>query len=237
MKKIFFVLALFSVLLASSQKNKWSISVFATMGIGGPQNSIVKTMKEQGFGETMHFNFLGLQGDVDNPNAERSGTYLLRCALRQKVSRSLFFVAGISNQGTVSGYHHEGTDPIFGFDMGSFPRVKYRVFQFTGGYQYDLKNSSAKFGVGPSVLLFNYGLEMTSNDKRKTSIVPGATFNFQLPLGKGKKSFGVELIAEGSVAPQAKMKQMQETTTSTPLKESRVNMIHANAGLLFTFRG
>lgn len=237
MKKILSVLTLCSVLCASAQKNKWSVSLFGTASIGGPQNSIVKEMNNQGFGETMHFNFLGLQGDIDYPKTERGGTYLLRFALRQKLNRSLFFVTGISNQGTTSGYHYEGTDPMLGFSIGSYPRVKYRVFQFTGGYQYDLKDSRVKFGVGPSLFLFNYGLEMTMNDTRKTSVVPGATANFRLPLGKEKRTFGLELIAEGNFAPKAKMKDLQESSTSTPLKESRVNMIHANAGLLLTFRG
>lgn len=237
MKKLIFLFTAFTTVSAFSQKSKWTISLSASPGFGGPQNSIVKTMTEQGFGETLNYDFLGLTGSIDYPKTERGGSYLIRVATRQKANRSLFFIAGISNQGTVSGYHYEGTDPMLGFSMGSYPRVKYQVFQFTGGYQFDLKNSWAKFSIGPSVFLYNYGLEMATNTERKTSVVPGGNVNCRLPLGKQKRTFGIELFADGNIAPKAKMSDMQETSTSTPLNASKVNMMHATAGILLTFRG
>lgn len=235
MKKIVFALACFAWVSSFAQKAKWSISLSASPGIGGPKNSIVKTMQKQGFGETMSFNFFGLSGEVTNPNSERAGTYLLRASVRQKVNRSLFFIGGLSNQGTVSGYRSTSDDPQFPWTQ-SFPIVDYRIWQLSGGYQFDQRNSWLKFAIAPSLFFYNYGLKFKEQD-RKTSLVPGINLSGRLPLGKGKRTFGLELFADGNIAPKAKMKELQETSHSAPLKESKVNMMHATAGLLFTFRG
>jgi hypothetical protein len=235
MKKILLALACFAWVSSFAQKNKWSISVSASPGIGGPKNSIVTTMKKQGFDETMSFNFFGLTGVVTNPNSEKAGTYLLRVSVRQKINRSLFFVGGLSNQGTVSGFRSTSGDSLFPWTL-SFPIVDYRVWQLSGGYQFDQKNSWLKFAIAPSLFFYNYGLKFRESD-RKTSLVPGINLSGRLPLGKGKRTFGVELFADGNIALKAKMKDLQETIHSAPLKESKVNMMHATAGLLFTFRG
>lgn len=231
MKKIVLALACFASISLFAQKTKWSISFSTSPGIGGPKNSIVKTMKQQGFDETLNFNFLGLTGTLSGPNSEKAGTYLLRVSVRQKVNRSLFFVGGLSNQGSVSGYKGNN-NWLFGW-MPSFPVVHYRVWQLSGGYQFDQKNSWLKFGVAPSVFFYNYGFREAD---RKTSLVPGINLSSRLPLGKGKRNFGVELFADGNIAPKAKMKDLQDSGFA-PLKESKVNMMHATAGLLFTFRG
>jgi hypothetical protein len=235
MKKMVFALACFAWVSSFAQKNKWSISLSASPGIGGPKNSIVKTMKKQGFDETMSFDFFGLTGVVTNPNSEKAGSYLLRVSVRKNANKSLFFVGGLSNQGTVSGYRSGSGDPLSAL-MPSFPIVDYRIWQLSGGYQFDQKNSWLKFGIAPSLFFYNYGLKFREAD-RKTSVVPGVNFSGRLPLGKGKRTFGLELFADGNIAPKAKMKDLQETSNSTPLKESKVSMMHATAGLLFTFRG
>src|ERR1700759_5519212 len=109
MRKMIIPLAL--ALLASAafgQKKKFSISLLVTPTIGGPENSIGENMKEQGFGETANFNFFGLTGSANYPIKDRSGAvFLVNVTVRQKENRSLFFIAGISNQGKVSGYHYE----------------------------------------------------------------------------------------------------------------------------------
>lgn len=235
MKKLFLVMLVIINLNCFAQANKWFVSISATPTIGGPSVSLKNQIIKQGFNESSSFNFLGLGVTTQYPIVVKDISLLVRAGKRITDRRSIYFVAGQTTSGCVSGFKNEGYSDFFGIFSGSYGQhidIDYRVYQVTAGYLYSFPNTKAKIGIGPSFFVCNYAITKNyTNKEEHTSLMPGATFTARLPLGKEKKLFGVELVCEGNVAPPAQMK----ADHTEGFQPKNASMFSGNAGLAFTF--
>src|SRR4051812_37531982 len=108
MKKIILISAVLFHLNAYSQVSKWFVSVSTGGGIGGPSASLKKQMISQNFNQTAEFDFLGLTGTHQYPDKYVSGYTLIRFGKLISKRKSLFFIAGLSEKGEVTGFRNEG---------------------------------------------------------------------------------------------------------------------------------
>jgi len=244
MKKSIFLLIISSNLavLCSAQASKWFVSLTSGPVWGGPGGSIKRQMVKQGFDDQSHFIFLGADFTSDYPKKSNGASFMIRGGKKQKENRSIYFAAGIADKGSVRGYKSKGTFSswwLFGGTDGNQITIDYDVYSIGAGYQYSFPKTRSKLGLGPTAFLFNYQMQTNHQETvKKSSIIPGASFNARVPLGREKKLFGVELFANANLALPAKMKQLQTSGTSSEatFNSCRVNMIHATAGLAFSFR-
>lgn len=205
-----------------SQQVNWTFSFGPIFSFIGPCNSIANAMKKQGYSYNQY------------PVKERGWSVLFRVSLKQKHSRNLFFIFGVSDAATVKGFHYESMDPFSGVAFGTLLPLEYQVVQFSSGYQFDIKHFFLKAGIAPSVFLFAYNI---TDQKQHVSIVPGISLNALIDLFNKKKNFGVQLFTEFNLVPPAKMKALKGSDNSILLQPNHVNMIHADAGLLLMFGG
>ena len=222
---------------AFAQKEKWFVSFSAGAGIGGPSASIKSQMKKQGFDQTADYNFFGLSGSTSYPRKEAGGTFLLRFGKRMDARRSLYFIVGQTDKAEVSGFKNQGSSSflgIIGGSYGPFPQVQYKVWQVTGGFLFQT-SSCAKLGIGPSVFVIPYSLSNATGFAYKhTSVMAGASLSARLPVGRERRQFGMDFMVDVNLAPPVSMKIDGESADGFHMK--RANLIHASAGLAFTFR-
>ena len=220
-----------------AQTNKWFVSFSIAPAFGGPSASLKSQMRAQGYGDDSESTFQIFGSGTTSYPRGGSVAYLLTGGKKISDRKSIYFVAGISQKGTVEGFHSQGwSDGFFGLFAGTYGQhvtVNYTTYQLTTGYMYSFPNSRARLGFGPSVYILNYGtsIDYTQKDNH-TSLVPGASFNARLPFGKERKLFGVELVFEGNVAPPAQMK----SDHTDGFQPKNANMFSGNIGLAFSFR-
>ena len=235
MKKSFYTFVLIiSCTSLFGQSKKWFFSLNPGINIGGPSASIRHQMKVQGFDQTSSYNFFGWAGTTDYPRVVKHLSFLVRGGYSVNAHKSIYFVAGLSSKGTVSGFKGTGYADLF-FISGStgiMPEVAYNLYQLTGGYQYQSAKSRAKLGLGPSLFFYNYSID---RGPKRTSLMPGASFSGRFPFGREKRLFGIDLLLETNIAPPVKMKD-NEKATETGYKPGKANLISLNAGLAFSFR-
>lgn len=237
MKKLSAMLLVIINLNCFGQASKWFVSFSIAPVFGGPTASLKSQMRAQGYGDhdISTITILG-SGDVSYPKG-RSVSFLARGGKKIADRKSIYFVAGISEQATVEGFHSEGwTDGFWGLFGGTYGKhvsVAYTTYQVTTGYMYSFPNSRAKLGFGPSIYILNYGTSVNYAKKdNHSSLVPGASFTARIPFGKEKNLFGIELVFEGNMAPPVKMKCDQ----ADGFQPGNANMFSCNAGLAFSFR-
>lgn len=237
MKKLLAVMLVVINISCFAQANKWFVSFSSTPTIGGPSASMKNQMTKQGFNETSSFSFLGWSANTEYPVAVKDVSLLIRAGKKISDRRSIYFVAGQTTGGSVSGFKNEGYSDFLGIFSGSYGQhveIDYNIYQLTAGYLYSFPNTRTKIGIGPSVFVYNYDIiENYSNRKKHISVMPGATFTARIPLGREKKLFGVELVFEGNAAPPVKMKG---NTGETDFQPGNANLLSANVGLALSFR-
>jgi len=232
MKKLICFIACFSTVSAVAQEEKWFFSFSVGAGLGGPSASIKNKMRDQGFNETSSFDFLGFSSTTDYPIKHSDLSFHLRFGIRLNKLRSLYFILGQTDKGEVTGFKNQGYSSflgIFGGSDGPRPTVTYTVYQVTGGYMYHT-SSQIKLGLGPSLFIVPY----SDNTESKTSVMPGVSLTARLPLGKGKKLFGLEVFCDANLAPPVTMNVTGKTAEGFEMKKA--NLIQLNAGLAFTVR-
>jgi len=235
MKKIILIAAILFHLNLSAQVSKWFVSISMGGGVGGPSASLKHQMIQQGFNETSTFNFLGITGTTNYPQKNVSGYTLLRFGKLLQDRKSLFFIAGVSEKGEVTGFKNEGYYDflgILGGSSGPRPTVKYSIYQAGAGYQYDAIKTRAKLGLGPSIFLMKYNM---NEEESKSSVVPGFIFTGRFPFGRERKLIGLELVLDARLAPPVKMKTDSEKGPDSYVP-GKVNMCSATAGIALCFR-
>ena len=243
MKKIYSVLLLVSLspLFSLAQTTKWFVTLTAAPGFGGPAGSIKSKMEGQGYADQEDNAIIGFTWSRDYPIKSVAPALLLKGGFKQKESRSIYFIAGVSS-GTVEGFKKEGADyswyPLIGGTTGSYVDYEYNLYQLGAGYEYAFKNTRTRLSVGPSVFIYNYKLSGFGPIQEKTSFIPGLNLNMRFPLGKEKRLFGVELFTDLNLAPPAQTKGLysNEGGKINKFSPGSVNMVHGSAGLAFAFR-
>jgi hypothetical protein len=125
---------------------------------------------------------------------------------------------------------------------GTHVTVKYQVLQFGAGYQYHYAKTRTKLSVAPSLFVYKYKNTRALQKQQYAAIRPGMAFSGRLPLGKEKKLFGVDVIADLNLVPPVKMKTLTtETITdsgkiTTTLNSGSVNLVHGMLGFAFSLR-
>lgn len=148
----------------------------------------------------------------------------------------MYFTAGLAGSGEVTGFKPDGGYMDFFFasgPSGNHPRIQYNILQFSAGYMYTFRNAKTRVGIAPAFFLFNY--KYGHFGKMNKSLIPGVTSTTRIPLGKEKKLFGVDLIADLNLALPSKMKK-DNSTNNTAFQPGSVNMIQLNVGMAFSFR-
>jgi hypothetical protein len=235
MKKLLTAMFILVNLSSFGQTADWNISITSGLNIGGPAGSLKKQMIDQGFDETSDYNFFGWTGTTDYPTKGKTPSLMFRVTKKVNPNRSLYFMAGLADQGNVTGFKNNGyTDlwGILGSSDGPMPRVKYSIYQFMGGFMYASSKGGRKLGFGPSLNLFNYKV---GEGEKQTAFVPGATVTGRLPLGRERRAVGVELIADLNMAPPVTIKD--NNTAEGGFHPGKVSMFSLGFGLALTVRG
>ncbi len=233
-KLLFFLICLIS-LKSSAQTKKVFFSFAPGVTIGGPSISLKQQMIRQGYDQTSSYNFFGWQGTTKYPRIDKFASLLLRGGYLINDRKSIYFVAGLSMKGSVTGFKNEGYADLWifgGGSIGPMPKVSYEVFQLTAGYLFASQNSRAKLGIGPSLYFLRYSV---NSEKSRLNVVPGVALTGRFPLGKEKRVFGMELIVETNLAPPAKMRS-GGILNEKGFRPGKANMICMNVGLGFTIR-
>jgi hypothetical protein len=249
MKKAFFLLIMMVAVAgtAAAQGSKWFVSVVTGAPYGGPGVSMKKNFRRDGLDGTESFHFLLFFGGTTKyPINMWNPPLLLKFGKRLTEKRSWFAVAGLSSSGEAEGYkmHGEldGFFPIFASTSGTHVTVKYQVLQFGAGYQYHYAKTRTKLSVAPSLFVYKYKNTRALQKQQYAAIRPGMAFSGRLPLGKEKKLFGVDVIADLNLVPPVKMKALStETITdsgkiTTTLNSGSVNLVHGMLGFAFSLR-
>jgi hypothetical protein len=235
MKKLLTALFILVNLSSFGQTADWNISITSGLSIGGPAGSLKKQMIDQGFDQTGDYNFFGWTGTTDYPTKGKTPSLMFRVTKKVRPNRSLYFMAGLADQGEVTGFKNTGYTDLWGILGGSdgpMPRVKYSIYQFMGGFMYASPKGGGKLGFGPSLNLFNYTV---GTGEKQTAFVPGATVTGRLPLGRERRAVGVELIADLNMAPSVNIKD--NNTAEGGFHPGKVSMFSLGFGLALTIRG
>ncbi len=235
MKKIVYLFPLLISLASFSQSKKWFASISSGFATGGPSGSLKSQMNKQGFNETSNYNFLGWTGTTQYPVKNETGNFLVRFGTSIHKARSLFFVAGIADQATVTGFKNTGYSSFLGIIGGSngpMPTVRYTLYQLTGGFMYAAAKTRAKLGFGSTLYLLQYAI---NDESKKMRVVPGSMMTGRFPLGKEKKLFGVELVLDLRLALPVALKQ-DVKPEAADFHPGKVSMIGGTAGIAFCFR-
>jgi len=252
MKKVTLLLlaAITTSLSVFAQPSKWFVSVSSGYPFGGPLQSIKNNMKKSGLDASIFIpggSFFGwevLPKMIEYPKGKQQAPLLLKAGKKIDHHRSLFFSGGVSNVGEAQG-HAPGTVDTAGYTSygSSLLNVKFRVLQFTGGYEYSFPHTRAKVAIGPSLFLLRYkSTDGMIVNERHTAFAPGVATSARLPLGKEKHLFGIDLVAELNLAVPAKMKTLSSGNDIynqhdlAVLKSGTVNMVHGMLGLACSFR-
>jgi hypothetical protein len=237
MKKFFSLILVLVNINCFSQTSKWFVSFSAVPVVGGPAASLKNQMREQGYDDEGENTFV-IFGSGTSHYPRGGGVALLaRGGKSISPRKSIYFIAGVANKGTIEGFRAQGwSNGIFGLFAGTYGNnvsVDYTLYQIAAGYMYAFPNSRCRLGFAPSVYLFNYSTsyEFVKGNSH-SSVVPGAAFTARVPFGKEKKLFGLELVFETNIAPPVKMKP-DRTEGFQPEKAS---MLSASAGIAFSFR-
>jgi hypothetical protein len=116
------------------------------------------------------------------------------------------------------------------------------VLQFGAGYQYHYTNTRTKLAVAPSLFVYRYQNTEAVQKQKYAAIRPGVSFSGRLPLGKEKRLFGVDLIADLNLVPPVKMKTLSteeivdNQKITVTLNGRSVNMVHGMLGFAFSLR-
>lgn len=238
MKKLFSVILVIVNVNCFAQANKWFVSLTAAPSFGGPAASLKNQLRDQGYGDMAESTFVIFWGD-GSTQYPRGGAITLLASGGKKLNerKSLYFVVGIAEKATIEGFDAKGySNGLFGLfagTIGNHVSVKYTTYQFSAGYMYSSAKSRVKFGFGPSVYIFSYGIsENFAAKENHIVLVPGGAFNLRIPFGKERKLVGVELVFNSNIAPPVKMK----TDHTTGFHPGNANMISANLGLALSFR-
>jgi hypothetical protein len=235
MKSFICAIALMAGFTAYSQNAKWFVSFSTGGNFGGPGASLKSKMNKQGFNQESSFNFLGWTGTTQYPRKEVDPYALIRFGFRMKERKSLFFVAGLAEQGTVSGFKNLGYSDflgILGSSDGPLPSMQYSLYQLSGGLQYDNVKTRAKLGFAPSLFVMRYAL---NEENKKSAIMPGAFLTGRFTIGKEKKLFGLEIVLDMRLAPPVHMKN-DVTPETGEFRAGSVNICSGSAGIAFCFR-
>lgn len=236
MKKLFAAILILINLNVFGQASKWFVSLSVSPTLGGPSASLKNQIIQQGYNQAATYNFLGLSGNTRYPIVRKAPSVLLRGGKKIDQRRSVYFVAGMCTAGEVEGFKNEGYSDfwgIFGGSIGESVTIGFRSYQLTAGCMYSFRNTAVKIGLGPSVFLMNYKIQVNyDNPERHHTAVPGATLTLRAPLGRERKLFGMELVFEGNLAPPATM----QSTEASGFHPKKVSMAFANIGLAISFR-
>jgi hypothetical protein len=248
MKKVTLLLLATSTISLTSfaQPSKWFVSAVTGIPFGGPVGSLKKHFRRDGLNHTESFQVLFIGGSTKYPIGTRNPPLLVKFGKRLNERRSLYIVAGVSSSGEAEGYKRYDEEsalfPLFYSTTGSYVTVKYRLLQVAAGYQYHYANKRLKLAAAPSLFIYKYQNTRAIRKQQHAAVVPGMAFSGRLPLGKEKKLFGVDLIADLNLAPPVKMKELRTEnhnsgeTVATVLKSGSVNITHGMVGLAFSFR-
>jgi hypothetical protein len=224
---------LFSACTAFNQ-SKWFFSFSAGIGLGGPMSKIKNNMEEQGLAQVGTPIVSGLPlKDRSYPDKKISIPVLIIFGKIIIEGRSIYFEAGVSNKGKITGVKNSAV-------FSDLLTVNYSVTQLTAGYQYSSALTKSKFGIGPSAYIFNYK-ESVHKNERHSSLVPGVSLFTRTPV-IDEGSLSIDLVLQMNLAPPATMKEINYSASSNAanpvilLKESRVNMVHGVIGLALSIR-
>jgi hypothetical protein len=232
MKHVLTAAILLCTLAATAQNNQWFVSVSSDFVIAGPGAALKQKMLRQGFDDDNTSYFLFIGWTEINPKKLSYGGLKVRGGKKLSDKRSVYFTAALVEDAEVRGFKSSGySSTILGAgSTGSAVSIRYSLWQLAAGYMYSSK-SKMKLGLGPSFFLLNY---KPNEEKKQNVLAPGASFTARVPLGKEKKLFGIELVAEANLAPPAKMKM--EKQNDQGFEPGSVNMVFGSIGFAFCFR-
>ena len=247
MRKLLLAAGLFFAVAPSfAQNTKWYIAVSPGAGWGGPNGSLKKEFEQRGYNQTSTTVILFVSFGTKYPQASSGVPLTVRGGLQLKPNLNLFAIAGTSSSGEVTGYKNTSNEiatflGIFGGSIGTFVSIDYKVTQVAVGLEHQMKGSRIKLGYAPAAFLLRYHNIYSSNTGKKTAFVPGVALTGRMPLGKDKRTIGVELIADLNLAPPATIKEQIYTAdngidTKRVLPATKVNMVHGMVGLALTLR-
>ena len=247
MRKLFLAAGLFLAVAPSfAQNTKWYISVGSGYGWGGPNGSLKNEFEKRGYNQTSTTVILFASFGTKYPQAYSGVPVTVRGGLQLKENLNLFAIAGTSTSGEVTGYKNTSNEiatflGIFGGSIGTFVSIDYKVTQVAVGLEHQMKGSRIKLGYAPAAFLMRYHNRHSIHTAKKTAFVPGVALTGRLPLGKEKRTVGVELISGINLGPPATIREQIYTAdngigTKTVLPATKVNMVHGKAGLALTLR-
>jgi hypothetical protein len=225
MKLIFFLLiSTFSSLYSFCQADKFFASFSTSIGFGGPHPDVHTAIMAAGY------------SDGDTPGSIYAPSLLLKAGMKIYKCHSLYLVFGQYDQAVVSGYKKlsypaTGNIPVYYWEGIN---VNLKTMQYGVGYQFEFSKSKWKLGVGPSVLVLDYKeskAERTVTTSRE--ITTGASFSARIPFGDGNKPFGVEFVADLTLAPSVDLYSKSYCQQNSTLN---ARMTRGTIGLAFTYR-
>lgn len=240
MKKFLLAAMLFTVYYCHGQNTNWFISFSTGAVFGGPSASLLNKMKQQGFNQTSAGYFLGLNWTTTYPFKSQTPYFKVLTGKKISENKSIYFTGGFAGSGEVSGYKASGNVVNLGFFAytdGDHPFIKYTVYQLGGGLQYHFKKTRMKLGAAPSALLFSYS--SSNGQRRSVCFSPGIEGMARMPLGREKKFFGVDLLAQVLAAAPVKPdlnKNLSAGETRTSFNTAGTSLLQASVGIAFSFR-
>lgn len=240
MKKFLLAAMLFTVYHSHGQNTNWFISFSTGAVFGGPSASLYNKMKQQGYDQTSYASFLGLDFSTNYPFKEHSPYGKILAGKKIAKNKSIYFVGGIVDAGSVFGYKASGNVVnlgFFAFMEGDQPSIKYTVYQLGGGLQYHFEKTRIKLGAAPSALLFSYS--SSNSQRRYVCFSPGIEGMARVPLGREKKFFGIDLMAQVLAAAPVKPdlnKNLSPGEAKTSFNTAGTSLFQASVGVAFSFR-
>jgi hypothetical protein len=218
----FFLISLFFSLSSFCQAENFFVSASISGGFGGPTSAIRSDVSGSGYQKTV----LG---------SGHAPSLILKAGMKINKFHSLYLLYGQYDQTSAAGSKIIGSINVWGvWTITNRERIKVNVktIQYGAGYQFEFPKSRWKLGVGPSLLVMNYDVRKDENTvEASRQVKPGASFSARVPIGKGKKPFGVEFIADLTLAQPVTL--VAEANWRRPMSAS---MTRGTFGIAFTYR-
>jgi hypothetical protein len=233
MKKLLLLIASIPALSCAAQKNNWFISATTGVSFWGPAASLRAQLNHQGFNHPTE-NLFGW-GNNHNPKRSSNLYFLVQFGRALQSKGNLYFTGGLSDGGNISGFKRTGTGDIFGwtFEVGDRPTVFYELYQLSAGYLWNSKTGRPKLGVSAASFLFRYHI---NDQQQHASLVPGVLLTGRFPLGKQRKTFGIDLVMDGRWAVPVHMKD-ELKNESNAFHPGTVGFTSLCLGLAFSVKG
>jgi hypothetical protein len=198
---------------------KWFFMLSGGVTVSGPGGTLEQKLKEDGFNTTSNSWSIFPASPVTYPHVFHKVPFFFTIGRRVTSKGSVLVMAGRSDAAEARGF--TGNAGI---------SIPYKIYQLTAAYQFNFSGSRLKLAAGPSAFHFTYGPSSPSATEGGTW-KPGLSFTGRVPMGKEKKTVGLELFLLLNLASRVNTEEM--STIGNKLTPGSLNMIHGVIGLSF----